>query len=75
VDDEEYVKKMDEIATLYPKIGPKIAFDFEEPGNPGRNDIFKKLNLFRRFYAQTSIFIIKVSYLMLTFWITGTINS
>jgi len=22
------------IATLYPKIGPKMTFDFEDPGNP-----------------------------------------
>jgi hypothetical protein len=37
-----------------------MTFDFEDPG---RNDIFKKLKLFRQFYAQKSILIIKVCFL------------
>jgi hypothetical protein len=33
------------------------------PGKPGRRYFFKKFNLFRQFYAQTSIFSIKVCFL------------
>jgi hypothetical protein len=38
-----------------------MTFDFEDPGNPVEMSFSK--NLFRQFYAQTSIFIIKVCFL------------
>ncbi len=43
------------IATLYRKIDRKITFDFEDPGNPVEGTC--------QFYAQTSIFNIKVCFL------------
>ncbi len=56
-------KKNFRIATLYQKIDRKITFDFEDPGNPVEGTFFKQFNLFRQFYAQTSIFSIKVCFL------------
>ena len=46
------------LAILYQKIGPKMTFDFEDPGK----EFLKNFNLLHLSHALLTIFIIKVCF-------------
>ena len=48
------------LAIFNRKIGSKMTFDFEDPGNPA--DKLKNFNLFYLSHALTTIYIIKVCF-------------